>query len=364
VKSKISRTSTFSFQQEQKKFYIRSRFKFAVLALVLVAIWFFSGQRVLSEYEDRLWERVRSAQLYLNEWRQSSGFAASPDIDPWDLGLTGVEWSPLTTTLGSLESKRTACNPLWSIVTAGWFDKLGMDDGGRIAIYSSSSFPGMLLNVLAAAEERDMEIFLILSLGSSTWGANSPDCPWPVMSRELRRRGYIHARADYYTLGGGEETGGSISPEGIALMEEIARRNSVQILRAEDLKEMVDLKTELMKAFSPDLLVSIGGSAANMGDDEDILKLPGGLLLPSEGHEAGNGVISRSLDAGIPVIHFLDLRQLSRKVGIPYDSEPAKRSFINPSPLISVAGLMIFFIVLLTHKRWKFSKTTVGKISK
>jgi len=162
-----------------------------ILAGVLLVLWFLPSRTVITSEEEDLWNRVRSAQDYMYEWRSSNGVESDREHDPWKTGLIGIEWSPVTTTLGSLESKRTACDPRWSIVTSRWFEGLGLSEGDPVAIFSSGSFPGLLLNALCAAEDRGLDIFLVVSLGSSTWGANLPGLLWSDMGDLLRNAGFI-----------------------------------------------------------------------------------------------------------------------------------------------------------------------------
>ena len=188
---------------EQGRFERFTALKFAALALFLLAAWWVPVHLGADSGEQKLQGLVRLAQKDMAAWRAGQGCAADPDADPWQLGLIGVEMSPVTTTLGSLRAKRTACNPAWSVVALRLFKSLGLKKGDSVAVLSSSSFPGMILNVLAAAENMGLKVFMVVSLGSSTWGANHPACPWPVLAGRLRSRGHLRTVADFYTLGGG-----------------------------------------------------------------------------------------------------------------------------------------------------------------
>ncbi len=323
-----------------------------ILTLILLVLWFIPGRTILTPDEDRLWERVRRAEDFIYEWRVSNLMETASEYDPWKTGLIGLEWSPITTTLGSLPSKRTAGDPRWSIVAGRWFEKLGLSEGDKVAIYSSGSFPGMLLNVLCAAEQRNLEVFLAVSLGSSTWGANRPDLSWPEMESLLRKGGFISTVSFFYTLGGGGENGNGIPPEGLDILERAAEKAQVRIVKTNDLDEMIRLKLDLLTANKITVLVNIGGSASALGTDENILKLPGGLIRPSEKSNAGNGVIAGALSHNIPVIHFLSLKDLGERVGIPFDLEPRKMINKRESPFFSLTGIIVFLLAILKYKRW------------
>jgi len=323
------------------------------MAAVLAALWRLGGDAGLNPEENRLWDRVRAAQLHMTQWRHDKGIAGTPESDPWQCGLIGLEWSAITTTLGDLAAKRTACNPAWAVQFGRWFRELGLEPGDRIAIFSSGSFPGLLLNAIAASEAMQLEPLLIVSLGASTWGANDPDIPWPVMAAELRSGGFIHKRADFYTLGGGAELGHGMSPEGQALLRKAAMDNGVEILTAPDLQEMIGLKLELLGKFKPGLLINIGGSQANLGDAPEVLRLSPGLVPVSEAGKSGNGVVGLAVQNGIPVIHMLNIRGIAGRYGIPYDASPRKSAPRAGSLLWPAAGLVLFFVVLFSHRRWR-----------
>ena len=337
----------------QTRFTRFNGLRLLLMAAGLAMLWFLAGDPGLSPDEDQLWDRVRAAQIHMSQWRRDNGTAATSESDPWNCGLIGIEWSAITTTLGDLASKRTACNPAWAVQFSRWFHELGLKSGDRVAIYSSGSFPGLLLNAIAATETMQLEPLLIVSLGSSTWGANHPTVPWPLMAAELRSSGFIRTRADYYTLGAGAEMGHGMSPEGEALLRKAAKESGVDLLTAGNLQEMIALKAQLMDRFQPRVLINIGGSQANLGDAEEVLRLPPGPVSEAYADKAGNGVIALAMHGKIPVIHMLNIRTLSDRVGIPYDTLPRKTAPARAGFWWSAAGLLLFFSVLLAHRRWR-----------
>jgi len=343
----------------QKRFSLFNNLRLLILAIGMAVLWYLSAPSVLSSEEGLLWERVRSAQLHLSQWRQQNGTATPVEEDPWQCGMIGLEWSGVTTTLGDLASKRTACNPAWAVQFSRWFKELGLKPGDPVAIYSSSSFPGLLLNALAAAEEMQLELLLIVSLGASTWGANHPENLWPAQAVELRRGGYIRKRADYYTLGAGAELGHGLSAGGEVLLRQAAEDAGVELLMADNLEDMIALKSGMLDGIQPGVFISIGGSQANLGVSEDVLKLQTGFVPVSQASIAGDGVIGFAMQNDIPVIHMLNIKSICERAGIPYDSAPRKRGPNQVSIGWSIAGLVLFFIVLLTHKRWRLESPEV-----
>jgi poly-gamma-glutamate system protein len=326
--------------------------RLALLAFGLLLLWFFQPGNSLDPVERGLYAKVRAAQEHLYSWRFSG--KPVPAADPWKTGLIGLEWSPLTTTLGDLPAKRTACDPLWAVRFRRWYAQSGLKAGDRVAILASSSFPGLVLSAISAAESLDLDLFLGVSLGASTWGANDPGHPWPDIEAELRKAGFIRAKSAFYTLGGDGEAGGGIPPEGITLLTSAAARAGVPLRFPRSLEEAVRMKWESLAGFRPLLLVSVGGSHGNLGSDPAILDLPPGLLLPGKVPGGGNGVLGKWLDSGRPAVHALNIREMARREGIPFDSPPQARFSSPGGTLRAVLGLALFFGVLLTHRRWEW----------
>ncbi len=329
-----------------------AKIKLLLLAAVMVAVWLLAAPASLTTEEQRLWERVRAAQLHLAQWRRASGADTPAAHDPWQSGLIGVQWSAITTTAGDLAAKRTACNPSWALQFNRWFDALDLKRRDPIAIFSSGSFPGMLLSALSAAESKDLKVLLIVSLGASTWGANHPQATWPVMAAELDRMGFVHKRADFYTLGGGGEMGRGLPAEGAALLRKAAA--GVELIVADDLERMVTRKTELLLQHKPKAFINIGGSHANLGEDPGVLGLPNGLVPFSAIRFAGSGVIGNAMRNGVPVIHILNLKGLCVKSGLPYDSPPRKAPPVKAGMLWCGIGLLFYLLFLWRHRRWQF----------
>lgn len=331
--------------------------RLVLLASFLFLLWFACGFRIQPE-ESRLWNTVRNGQNALWDKQAQAGIALSDADDKLRTGLIGAEWSPLTTTLGSLEAKRTSCNPLWAAQFLDWFDKLGLKPGDRIVIYSSSSFPGLLFSAIAAAESRRLDILLAVSLGSSTWGANRPEFPWPRMSETLLAGGYIKTRAAFYTPGGAAESGRDLSPESMLMFREISDAEGIPLVIPGTIENAVSFKVQKMIEFEPKLFISIGGSHANLGDSADAAEIPNGLLLPAGpvSFPTGDGVIAAALSSGIPTLNILNIKKLALESGIPWDPDAFIKMRYRLNPWFALPGLLVFAAVLATHKRWEWEE--------
>jgi len=327
----------------------------SLVALLLVGI-IMTGSPPLKGPEIEIWEKVRSAQDFLYQERMKMGIPSDPDADPWKTGLIGVEWSSITTTLGDLRAKRTSTDPRWSVVFYRWFTTLGLKEKDSVAILTSGSFPGFALSAIVAAEKLGLDVLLVPSLGTSSWGANIPYLPITSILRILRSHGYVKAAPYFATLGGSGELGLDLPPEGIYALQKAAKEDNVTIISAKSFEELLELKWAKIAAFNPKAIVQIGGSQANLGTDPEVLTLQPGILRPKSGVSAGNGIIAKALNAEIPVIHMLNVKALCRKTGVPFDDEPLKKAPKQVSKLLSIVGLLLWVLYLFGFKRWIFEE--------
>jgi len=337
-----------SYKQYQRHFVIKNTFILIMLSCVLIALCVWSGRGVTAT-ERRLMERVLTAQGVLYHWRLAGGSEFDPQDDPHKTGLIGLEWSELSTTVGLLAAKRTACDPRWSVIVRRWMESLKIGEGDCVAVYSSSSFPGMAINVIAALESMKIEPLLVVSLGASVYGANDPLFPWPVIESKLRSEGFIKTKSLYYTPGGNNEIGGGLSKEAQTIFTESAQAAEVPLVVKNNLEEVVTWKMSLLKENNVKALISVGGSEGNMGEDQAILRLAPGLHRSGEG---GDGVIGRALKAGYPVVHLLNIKGLAAACGVPFDASPEMTLYGNRVTVAATAALCIFAFVMWKFKRW------------
>ena len=97
------------------------------------------------------------------------------------------------------------------------------------------------------------------------------------------------------------------------------------------------------------LVISVGGSEGNLGEDPSVLQLPPGLLMPRT--DGGSGVIGLGLGSGYPVLHLLNLRTLADACGIAWDTRRPGFSG-RGSTAAAALGLGLFLLFMATHRRW------------
>jgi poly-gamma-glutamate system protein len=278
-------------------------------------------------------EMIRASEIMaeavdiIKECREEKGLILDKNTDPNLTGLVGLEFSPITTSIGSIEAKRTTTNPNFAALIVSLLKEAKIESGDTIAVGASSSFPSLIVAVFSAAKAMHLKPIVINSLGASQWGANNPDFHWLDMQNCLLEAGIFDAKPIGLSLGGERDEGAGMSPEGRSfLINEIRERGNV-FLHEPDLTRNVEARMRLyeenageskIKAF-----INIGGNWPNMGEDPEILKLRPGLvkikqLPPAE----KRGVLFEMAALNIPVIHLLYIKGLVDRYGLNWDPVP------------------------------------------
>lgn len=337
-----------------------------VLSLLFFALIRFIAMKPLEIKEDMLRASalMKEATETVRRCRETKGIPVDRQADVNLSGLIGLELSPITTSLGNLEAKRTATNPNFAGLVVFSLNEAGVKKGDAIAIGASSSFPALIIASLCAAKTMELRPLLICSLGASQWGANNPDFHWLDIHNCLLEARVVDADPVALSLGGEGDEGKDMSPEGRSLLIEAAKKSHINFLDEPDLEKNVRDRLRLfgvtagenkIKAF-----VNIGGGYANMGTDSEILHVNPGLavfrkLPPPE----KRGVIFEMAARKIPVIHLLYIKGLCERYGLPWDPVPLprpgegaiyERRAASRLPFLIIAGvylsLAILFIVL------------------
>jgi poly-gamma-glutamate system protein len=268
----------------------------------------------------------RSIQA-IRECALAAGVAVNPTVDLNRTGLIGVQSSPITTSLGSLEAKRTTTNPNFAGLLVLLLKRAGVRRGDVVAIGASSSFPALIIATLAAVQELGAKPAMICSLGASNWGANNPNFTGLEMLDCLFEKKIFGARPLALSLGGQNDDGSDMSGQGRALLARKIENSGLPFLQESDLAVNVrDRMDFYRKAAGPagiKAFVNVGGGWADMGTDSSVLKLRPGLTSVAEiPPPEKRGVIQEMTLLKIPVIHLLYIKGLADRYGLPWDPVP------------------------------------------
>ncbi len=246
-----------------------------------------------------------------------------PLNDPAMTGLIGPEWTEMTTTIGHVDAKRTSIQPEFAALIVRLLREAGVEKGDVIGLASSGSFPGLMLASLSAAKAMDLKCRTILSVGSSSFGANRPDLTVLDIYQLLLSQKLIENIPVAVSLGGEQDSGYGWEPYIIEHLSSKIKISNYPFIREEKLLESAKSRAKFIGLQEPNpvkVLINSGGAMANIGTNESILRLkPGvvaGMKMPPEDQQ---GLIHLALIKNIPVIHLLYLKGLVAEYGLHWD---------------------------------------------
>ena len=240
-------------------------------------------------------------------------------------GFIGVDFSGMTTTLGSLESKRTAASPDAAAMVVRLLDGLNLPQGAAVAVNMSGSFPGLNTAVICAVEAMGLKALPIVSLGASTYGANTMEWTALDIHEHLRQAGLIDAKLLAASVGGGRDIGKGMPEEDApeALKQKIIK-SGVLLIEEQEYEKNVDMRMALYGDAAA--YINVGGNWVG-GIRVGAENLPVGVILPGEIEtENADGLLVRWLKKGVPTVHLLNMKALCVQTGLPYDPSPFESS--------------------------------------
>ncbi len=287
------------------------------------------------------------------------GIALS-DEDVHMTGMLGEEYNFITTTLGSLEAKRTTANPDMAALVVRMFYEAGLKRGDRVGAGFSGSFPALNIAVLAACDAMGIEVVYVASVGSSMYGANNPTFTFPEMACHLTDSGLIGTMPALITLGGDQDIGIGMDEQLLASIRHRLDKLPVPLLIEPDLEKNITRRMALYDEGGIDLFVSVGGNLTSLGNDEDAYSQGQGLLRPVLWGRIrpDSGLIERYRIKGIPVINLLNIQKIFADYGMPYDPKtlPERGKGIvyctrQYNSVLIIGALLTTFILLLWYRR-------------
>ncbi|NIM52860.1 MAG: poly-gamma-glutamate system protein [Gemmatimonadales bacterium] len=272
-------------------------------------------------------QRMHQAITTVAAFCETEGIRIDESLDPNHTGLIGPEYTPLFTTLGRLEGKRTTTNPDMAGLMVHMLRRAGVSAGDTIAVGASASFPGLMIATLSAAEVMGVHPVTILSLGASSYGATRPELNLLHIHELLLNEGVLSTAPAAVSLGGEGDVGADFDPAFREDLLQQIRVKQVPLVHDPDLRENVARRMAIYLGGAEGrrvvAFVNIGGSDANLGSSPLVLNLEPGLntdlALPPPGER---GALFAMAARGIPVIHLLHIRGLASRYGLPWDPVP------------------------------------------
>jgi poly-gamma-glutamate system protein len=305
----------------------------SLAAFSLIELWPSGAAPRCADAMVRAGQIMEQAIQALRDRREKAGARFDPGIDPNRTGLIGPEHTPLATTLGELQAKRSTTNPNVAGYIVYLLCKAGVQPGDSVAIGSSGSFPALMVASLAAAKAMNVRPVTILSLGASSYGATDPDFNLLDIYEILASKGISSAVPAAASLGGEKDIGLDFDSEVRHRLADRIRAAGVAFLHEPDLEKNVSERLRIYEHGASRRIaafINSGGGYANLGTSHLALNVRPGLNAdlslppPTE-----RGVLFEMAARKVPVIHLLFIKGLVTEAGLPWDPIPLPK----PVPL-------------------------------
>lgn len=271
-------------------------------------------------------QKTEEAFRAVKEEKHARGFPISPTEDLNQTGLIGASYTEITTTLGSLESKRSTTNPNTAAMVTDMLLQCGVSAGDTVAVNLSSSFPCLNLAVVCSLDAIGADGIIINSVGASTYGANLPEFTYLDMEHLLLEQGLITNHSRWFSMGGADDVGKEMPQEIKADIRIRLTGYGLTFLEYEDMEENLEARGAIYQAAEkPACFINVGGNLLSFGGGSEMVSAHNGIIRPKEG-QGGTGLIPMFLSENVPVIHLLDMKSLLPAWGLPFDPSPVPKA--------------------------------------
>jgi len=275
-------------------------------------------------------QKMAKAMSVLRNYLNEKNISINKKTDPNLTGLIGTHQTELTTSLGHLEAKRTTTNPNFAGLIVHLLTESGVHKNDKVAIGSSASFPALMIASVCGVEAIGATPITILSLGSSSYGANDPGFNLLHIYEVLLQEKVFSHQAAAISLGGENDIGENMNNQIKQQLINQIRKSDIPFIFENTLRKSVQQRLHIYKKEADpeeiSAFINCGGSLANLGTSSLILRLEPGLIHNAKIPEENNrGVLFEMTSQGIPCIHLLYIKGLVRKYNLEWDPVPLPR---------------------------------------
>lgn len=345
------------------KFSAKSNLVLSVLsALALLALLAVENATVDVKqdwYEEKLAaaELSQEAMEAIRDHRLEKGVFIDAINDPNQTAMIGQEYTLVTTDRGYIDAKLSSTNPNFAAVIVQMLKDAGLQKGDKVAIAFTGSFPALNISVYAALQALELNPVAITSVGASNFGANDPYFTWLDMESLLYEKEVFGYKSVAASVGGGNDVGRGLSPQGRNLIREAIMRNRVEFIDEQHLEHSINRRMQLYEKYAGDegikAFINVGGGIASLGNTINGKLIPPGLteFLPMRNFPV-KGVIIQMGQRGVPIIHLLNISKLLREYGLPGSPVPLPVPgdggiFTEEKYNVVLAGVATFVLVLI-----------------
>jgi poly-gamma-glutamate system protein len=235
--------------------------------------------------------------------------------------------------------------------------QIGLEKNDTVAVLVTGSMPGGNIAVLTALKALGVNPVVITSVGASQWGANHTDFTWLDMEKILYKAGLIPNRSIAASIGGRNDMGRLLSPEGRNIINTNIAKHGLPLIKKNKLADNIDHRMELFKNITKIdnycALINVGGGVASLGTSFNSKLLPAGIVYRSDVQNISlqdggiEGVLSKFSKNDIPVLHVLNIKSLTKKLGMPFAPIPLPDIGVGALYAVEKYNLLVAFVCLI-----------------
>ena len=352
----------------------------ATLAIVLYIIAQTSYTEIESSwYEDKVVaaKKMETAMAVLTNEVHNLGLPIDRMNDPNETGLIGVNVSTITTSRGALSERLITLNPNFAAAIVDLLRNAGLQEGDYVAVGVTGANPGANIALYSAMETLGLNPIIITSVGAATYGANREIFTWLDMERVLFENGITSFHSRHATMGGTNDLGRGLPPEGRDNIVRAVERNHRILLNSEEFEDNVRLRMDAYDSLLPDgaryrAFINVGAGVGNVGSLVNARIISTGIHRRL--HErtfSEPGTMMLFAQRNIPVVHIYNINRLVSQYDLPRNTYPMPTAgtgtlfstrinnvFIALVCWIILVGAIVTVIVFDRHDR-KFTANIV-----
>ena len=243
--------------------------------------------------------------------------------DPNATYLVGTKHSAITENQQSLTEVLIALNPNFSAAIVEMFTELKLIKGDIVALNVTGSFPGLNIGVLSACEIMKLDPVIVTAVSSTSFGANNPEFTWLDMETLLYQKGIFSNKTIAASLGGENDNGEGISPDGRILLRRAIERNNTRLINSTSLADNIGERFKIISNYAMrknkkiSVYIDVGGTITGFGQSvHDTLVKAGINKYPEQQFFSNYGLIQRMTENRIPIIFLGDIAGLAIARGL------------------------------------------------
>ena len=334
-----------------------------ILSLIAMVAFIISLKSTTIEVSSSYNTKVEAASLMkeamntLKSYRMESSVFIDDENDPNETGLIGSPFSLITTDEGDLDAKLTTLDPNFSAGMVDLMVQIGIEKNDTVAVLLTGSMPGGNIAVLTGLKALGAYPVVITSVGASQWGANHIDFTWLDMEKILYEQDLIPNRSIAASIGGRNDMGRLLSPEGRNIITENIAVHGLPLIKKSKLADNISYRMDLFKNFAKinnySAMINVGGGVASLGTSFNSKLLPAGIVNRSDVQNVSlqdggiEGVLSIFSKNDIPVLHVLNIKSLTEKLGMPFAPIPVPKIGVGNLYAVEKYNILVAFICLI-----------------